>query len=428
MERRDRTETFYKAVFQWSLWTLPYLYFVSLGGVFAVLVYTLKSAQKIVLDPWVARGLLLISGLLVLSSLTAFNRAEACLQLANFLPFFLIFATLPFLLKRFEILEQLAFGLVMAAIPINCLSLGEYLLKAPFLPLALQNIDAIARLRNTPHVGRAMVMFDHPNVLASYLVMVLGLGLGLVLKHSQKPLDRLPPDRPITLENSPKPYFAGSQWQTRLLYWGTYLNLVGIFCSGSRNGSMIAISQLVLVGLFTKTKRLAWIGGALGVGAIALSIVILGIGGRTLSVESFTDDPRVGVWQIALDLMRERPWLGWGLGNYKLLYPERLIDPQYDYIAHPHNVWLLLGSEAGIPLMLLMTLWVSYICYRAVRAVFSPQLNPGDRGIAVGYLFAFWGCVGFAFFDVTLYDAGINLMNWVMLAGVYAVASLDSSS
>ncbi|MBD2462791.1 O-antigen ligase family protein [Oscillatoria sp. FACHB-1407] len=428
MEQYNRTEKFYDAILRFSLWTLPYFYYASFCGVFAVVIHALRTSQKRVLDSFTRNSLLLISGLLILSSAFAWNRGEAFLQLANFLPFFLVFAALTVVLKRVETLETLALGLVISAVPINLISLVEYGLKSPFLPQAMQNIGAIAQLRSAPHVGRAMVTFDHPNVLASYLVMVLGLGLGLVIKQLAQPLQK-PSEIQSQIQSHPdtKPRLDWSVWRSRLLYIGTGLNLVGIFCSGSRNGLIIAISQLIVFALLARTRRMMFLAGLLGVGAIALAVLTLGVGGRSVTEEAVATDPRVGVWQIALDLIRERPLLGWGLGNYKLIYPERLIDPTHPYIAHPHNIWLLLGSEAGIPAMLLMTVLVGYICYRAVRLLLLQKTAPISPGIVLAYLLAFWGCIGFALFDVTLYDAGINIMNWTMLAGIYSASLPDPS-
>jgi O-antigen ligase len=134
----------------------------------------------------------------------------------------------------------------------------------------------------------------------------------------------------------------------------------------------------------------------------------------------------VRVWQIALELIGDRPWLGWGLGNYKILYPSFPHDPEYDVVFHPHNFWLLLGAEAGIPVAIAFTVWVGYLCYRAVRVLLQNQLEPPVRSILLAYLLGFAGCIAFAFFDVTFYDARTNIVDWVLLAGIYSLTqSLD---
>ncbi|HEY9624997.1 MAG TPA: O-antigen ligase family protein [Crinalium sp.] len=415
MDRSQKSARFYNGVFQFSLVTLPYLYYASLCGLFTVLIFLLRRFKRTALDPLTQNSLLVISGWMILSSILAFRPGESFLQLTNFLPFFLFFATLPFLLKKTAIVERAALGMVMAALPINIISLFEYSLKSSFLPQALQAIPWVDQIRSGPHVGRAMVMFEHPNAFASYLVLMLGLGLGLILKKTtaegQSNLSDGTVAQPSRLKVKPI-------W----LYAATYSNLLGIFCSGSRNGVIVAVLQIVLFSLFIKSRRAVLMTGILGLLAIASGTVFLGIGGRTVSVSSLAEDPRVGVWKIALELIRERPLFGWGLGNYKFLYQERLINPEFPYIAHPHNFWLLLGSEGGIPLMILMTLFVGFICYQAVKQLMLRKFDPSDSAILLGYLFAFLGCISFALFDVTLYDARINVINWVILSAIYSFA------
>lgn len=446
---------FHEQLFRVSLASLPYLVYVSCFGLFVVLIHLLRRFKRLALDSFTGLSLLVVSGLMVLSAVFAYDRGEAFLQLSNFLPFFLWFGTLPFLLRTIHHMEQVAIALVIATIPINLISLGEYLLKAPWLPREIRRIPWIRWVRSAPHKGRAMVMFDHPNAMASYLVLILGLGLGLILRQAvmRRQQDNPQQDKPQqdksqkiqTVQGefaepldgvaTPQETSADSQTdrgnrpgflklverhQVALIYAGTFLNLLGLFCSGSRNGLLVAATQLVVFALLVKANRTVLISAVVGLSGFLAGALLLGIGGRSLSLAAWADDPRVGVWKIALDLIQERPWLGWGLGSYKLLYPPRLIDPEYPEIFHPHNFWLLLAVEVGIPVMILMTVLVGSICYRAVLKLLTLPIDRGDRAIVLGYGFAFWGCIAFALFDVTLYDVRINALNWALLAGLHA--------
>jgi O-antigen ligase len=413
-------------LFRVSFASLPYLSYASLVGLVAVIFILLGKFRSVAIDPLIRNGLLVLSGLMLLSCCLAFNRGEAFLQLANFFPFFLLFAVFPFLLNRVEQLERLAIATVIAAIPINLAAFGEYLLRVPSLPRYLRRMPLVHWIRSRPHTGRAMVMFDHPNALASYLVLVFGLGLGLILCRSVQRSAQLSTSSssPSAKAASAKTDASQSRIVTLLLYLGTALNLVGLFSAGSRNGLLIAVSQLVLFSLFTKASRVVLIAGLAGLFAVVAGAVwVFGVGGRSLlTAADLSDDPRVAVWHFALGLIQQRPWLGWGLGNYKFKFPHGLI-PGYDYIGHPHNFWLLLASEAGIPVMLLFTALVGYICFRAVRLLILGQLKPLDRAILLAYLFSFWSCIAFALFDVTFFDSRINTTNWVVLAGINAIAS-----
>ena len=394
-------------LFRWSMVTFPYISYVGIVGLVIVLVMLLQQFRRTALDRTSNRCLLAISGGMVLSALFAYDRGEAFLQLFNFLPYFLMFGVLPYLM-RFEVMQRTARDLVLATLPVNGLAFVEYLLKSPGLPVSLQQIPLVAWLRSAPHVGRAMLWYGHPNTLASFLVLIFGLGLGLVLL--------------LPLRGGMGTGGIGANGRSPLLVGATVANLVGIFASGSRNGLIVAIAQLLLFCFCVRMRPLWRWAGLAGLGAIATAAAAFGIGGRSLVLSTWGNDPRVVVWQFALGLVSDRPWLGWGLGNYKLLFPDNLV-PGYTYIGHPHNFWLLLAVEAGIPVMVTLSLWVGWICYRGVRLLGSGQLKFDRRAVFLGYCFGFLGCVAFGLFDVTLYDVRVNLMNWVLLAGIYVGAS-----
>lgn len=409
-------------LFRLSFLTLPYLFYVSFVGLFAVMLIDRFRHGRIALDPLTRNSLVLIGGLLILSCGFAENRSEALLQLANFLPFFLFFSVLPYVLKGTERLGRLAIDMVIVAIPLSVSALGEYILKSSLIPRVVRRIPWVRSLRNAPHKGRAMVMFTHPNSLANYLVLILGLGLGLILYDASRSLDR---------DREPQRY---GTIRKVLLYVGTFSTLVGIFCSGSRNGLIVAIVQIILFCVCIQSNRkILFIGLLSGLGLV-VGAVGLGLGRRSLDIMNWADDPRPRVWSIAWDLIKERPGWGWGLGNYKLefvprllaQYPSCLGERTYKVIpsncadvSHPHNFWLLLGSEVGIGVMLGFSLWVGYICFRAVRCVMLGKLSHWSQSVLLAYLFAFLGCVSFAMLDVTFYDARLNIMNWVLLAGIY---------
>ncbi|MBF2074478.1 MAG: O-antigen ligase family protein [Synechococcales cyanobacterium C42_A2020_086] len=394
-------------LFRFSLVSLPYLYFAVFPGFFVVMGQLLAKFRRTALEPITGYLVLAITGFLLLSSLAAANREEALLQLANFLPYLLLFSLLPYLLQPLTRLGQLATDVVIATIPINLLALLEYVLRSEFIPRWVRRLPLARWYRSRPHVGRAMVMFGHPNALAGYLVLILGLGLGLLLYHAQQ-------------QSVLKTDGRGDRLRRTLLYIGTFACLLGIFSSGSRNGLLVALSQLLLVCLFAKPSRKLAIAGLMGVVGLIAGAALLGIGRRSLDPAAWTNDPRIEVWRFAGELIQQRPWLGWGLGNFKLLYPPGLI-PDYEYIAHPHNVWLLLAAEAGLPMMMLFTLFVGRICYRAVRRLITGSLPSSESAILLAYLLSFWGCLAFALFDVTFYDARINAMHWVVLAGLYTL-------
>ncbi len=400
-----------------SLLVLPYLPIASLVGLVVLLVTVFRAHWTAIAQLLISKVFLAISLLMILGCFFAYNKPEALLQLANYLPFFALFIALRWLLISTQQLERIAAELVLTAIPLNLIGILEFIIKyLRKLPLKLPPGFQWQLLGwpETDEPNRALSLFIQPNFFASYLILIFGLGLGLVLKISSRPKS----DRPGLVDLSPVTTWPA--WQKWLIYAGTCINFVGIFCSGSRNALITAVVQLVIFSLFLKERRTIVLFGLGGVLAVFTAVISLGIGGRQITLEGFTSDPRVGIWQIALDLISQRPWLGWGMGSFKFLYPPRMIDPAYDYIAHPHNFWLLTATESGIPLMLALTAVVGYICYQGMKVFIDHQIKESERGILLAYLLAFGGCIAFALFDVTLFDVRINVLNWLILAGIYS--------
>ena len=406
-------------LFVTSLVFLPYFLYLSLAGLVATIGIELKCHRQQIFSLLYKWGFMLLGAGLLISSSFAYNRSEAFVQLANFLPFFLFFAIAVILIQSFEqpleALEKLAWYLVLAAIPINLAAPIEYWLKAPSLVSQFSSWPWLAWLYQEEYYGhRAQSVFDHPNFLASYLVLIFGLGLGLVLRASYQP-------EPLNVRRHKANFPANLRHNTSLLYAATFLNLVGIFCSGSRNGIIIALSQLIIFGCFVRQNRFIRLTGLGSMIAISTSVFFMGVGGRKLSLSLMTEDPRIGVWAIAYDLTQQRPLLGWGLGNYKLLYQPQSVQG-YDYIPHAHNFWLMLAVETGIPMMIAFAIIIGLFCYRGVRALLLTSITASHRAILLTYLLAFWGCTAFALFDAPFYDARINILDWFALAGIYVLS------
>lgn len=414
-------------IFRYSLISLPYLSYVAFPGLLYVMGALYRRYPTTALDRETRFGLMAIAGLMLFSSAFAYDRGEALLQLANFLPFFAVFAIVPFVLATAVQLEQLALGLVMASIPLNGFAIVQFGLKLGlrqrWLPRDFRQSPVGEWARSLPHQNRASSIFDHPNVFASYLVLMLGLGLGLWLYRLMAPTDGRSEDGSSDVS---KIALRIQRWQYRLLPLALGLIGVGLYTAGSRNGIGAAVLQCLIFSGFMLRKRgdrrLVY-ACLLGLGVLLACIVSVGLAGRVVSVEGVENDPRLEVWAIAFDLFKQRPWLGWGLGSYAELYPTLTTNTQYDYISHTHNLWLLLTTETGIFVVVGLTLIIGRIYFHSVLTFIHKAFTPSSA-LMLGYLLAFGGAIAFALFDVTFYDARINALNWSILGALFAQTPL----
>ncbi|MGD1865480.1 MAG: O-antigen ligase family protein [Phormidesmis sp.] len=361
-------------------------------------------------------------GLLISSSM-AVNRGESFLQLVNFLPFFLLVGVLgtePTAVgdiephenhshnghshRLFGKLEIAAQVLLLSAIPFMAVAFLQYVIKQlaiaqssliRFLPISL-----LTSLQ--PYENRVRVQFGNPNVLCAYLVILLGLGLGLAIQG-------------LNEKYRPK------------LYWMQIASLglciCAIFASGSRNG-LVATLVLIAIALYTaRTHRWILFLGLAVSGILVATAISLGFGERAMSLALFTQDARIEIWQQSLALIQQRPILGWGFTGFRSQYVAYSIQ-HYAKLYHAHNIWLFLASEAGVPVMLGFCFIVGKIYYSGVRALGQSAITERDRSILLCYLLAFTGCMLYGFFDILLHDSRINTPAWAVLAAIYSMSRI----
>lgn len=389
----------------------PYFMFAGIAGFFFLCLWQTYFYPGPLVALLYKRGFVALGLLLILSASFAVFPGEAYLQLTHFLPFFWFWAAIALYLRNaiapWRQISYWALVLVLVTVPLNIVGIVELFLKQYGLAELLTQFALIDWFYiGDLHILRAYSLFDYPNTLASYLVMILGLNLGLVF-----------------LQQGKTDFWHIPRWCRSVLALNLLLTLVCLFCSGSRNGYLVALLMLIVSFIGIKTYRWVKLLGFSGFALIVVTTLQFGIGGRTLSWSWVTDDPRVGVWNLALQMIRDRPLLGQGLGNFKLLYNGEV--PDYDYIAHAHNFWLMLGSEAGLPTMILFTLVVGLICHRGCLALVRLRQFPNHYSILLGYHLCFLGIVLFSLLDITLSEARVNLLAWLSLGVVYSAPELS---
>lgn len=422
---------FIRQLFQGGFFALPFASYLGIVGIFLGMLVIGLGHSKAIFSYLYRTGFLALSVGLIGVSVLAVQPSESFLQLANYLPYFLLLGSFVIWLTSFpptgeyafRFLEDIAHIFLWVSIPINGIAGVEYGLRSPSIKASLTHPWLVAWINSGVDYGhRARAVFEHPNVMACYLTIVFCLGMGLVLaaKHS----DQVPRQSDSSFKSTwadRLPLLCNTNWPW--LTGATFFNLLGIFCSGSRNGLLIVIIILLCVGCFARTSRKLKLVSLVGVGAVISSAIVIGVGGRQISWAWVDSDPRVIAWQIAIKLVQQRPLTGWGLGSYKLLYQPQTI-PGYDAIPHAHNLWLMLASEAGLPMTISLTMVVGLLCYRGVRAYLAQPAASYHQSLMMGYLLAFLSCILFSLFDVALFDARVNIPAWFVLAAIAAFPSI----
>ncbi|PSB03924.1 O-antigen ligase family protein [Merismopedia glauca] len=354
--------------------------------------------------------------LIAISSVAA-NPGDSWLGLGNFLPFFLLFAAWSRLIQTPHQLRQIGLILVFSSIPVSILGCGQ--LWAAWAGISqLEPILGWILVKNGEPLGRMSSTFMHANTLGAYLQLVFILGLGLWIEARDH----------LGREKIP------GKLQLIWLSIAVILDGVALVFTNSRNAwAIAALACLVfalyrgwvwLVGLVAgMVGAIAWSAFGLEPGRYWLRKVIPAFFWARLTNQMYPDQPlalqRTTQWQFAWDLTLARPWTGWGLRNFTALYLEKT----QTQLNHPHNLFLMLTAETGIPTTLLFLGAIAFILARAILILIR---QAADRLILFTYLVAFTGLILFNTVDVSLFDFRVNTLGWLILAAIWGVVRLGS--
>ncbi len=422
--RRKLQQYFCSPQFAWNyvqigIFLLPLLpSFAAVAIVASCLIVWLRQYRRITHRPlnW---AMAITATLLVITSNFAVNRGDAFLGLFNFIPFFILFSGLSELIITPAQLRRISWLLVISSLLVVMMGLGQLFLGW-VTPTHLQPLLGwqIAPFGNPP--GRMSSVFFYANILAGYLVVVFVLSLGLLIENYQEILRAKKPN-----------YFT-----LVFLSLASLGNLAAIVLTNSRNAWAIAIFACLGYAIY---HRWRWV--IAGVMAISSSIILAAFGisplqelfrkivpaffWARLTDQLYPDRPvallRTTQWKFAWNLTIERPWTGWGLRNFTALYEAKMRL----WLGHPHNFFLMMTAEAGIPATLLLCSLVSWVIVSAIIVVIRNRQN---KLIFFSYILAFISITFFNTVDVTLFDFRLNTLNWLLLSAIWGLTSFFRNS
>ncbi|NES84606.1 MAG: O-antigen ligase family protein [Moorea sp. SIO2B7] len=406
---------------QLGLLILPLIPALGEVGFFLALILTWKQKYRLMIKQPFNWVLAVLSILLIISSCFAFKPIESWLGLANFLPFFAFLAAFRVLIQKISQLRQLAWIMVIPSLPIVILGFGQL-----FGGWTIPYILGWELVANGSPPGRMASVFIYANILAIYLLIVFILGLGLLID---------------TYQAWQKGLKKHQGWVLGFLSITVIGDGIGLILTSSRNAWAIAFVGCVAFALY-----LGWRWLVLGIATAASSVLWASFGpapGRDwlrqiipvyfwgrLSDQSYPDRSlgslRRTQWQFAWELTKQRPWTGWGLRNFTPLYQEQI----HEWFGHPHNLFLMLMAEAGVPMMLLLSGLVGWAIAQAVILIViwstfslkkAQYRRNRDKLMLFTYLVAFGSCILFNIFDVTLFDLRVNTLGWLLLSAICGV-------
>ncbi|HET9518206.1 MAG TPA: O-antigen ligase family protein, partial [Actinoplanes sp.] len=184
--------------------------------------------------------------------------------------------------------------------------------------------------------------------------------------------------------------------------------LFAILLTGSRGG-LLAVAVCVVTALVVVREGRARLGRYAAVAVLAVGLVLVvqpgGIGSRT---DSTSSSGRVDVWKVGLHACQTHCLAGSGWGTFPRVYQLELPKVpdarilQRGVAYEPHNIWILIGVEAGVGGLLLVLLGLGVTVRHALRL--PPELRGPPLVALAGTLVAsfFLSNFEYKFFWLTL--------------------------
>ena len=351
------------------------------------------------------RVLLAAAALMALGAFGATSGWLAWVGLGNWLPFFWAFWGYQPYLGEVAARRRVALMLVAGTVPVILTGLGQlwWGWRGPFQALGGLIIWHLHPGGNPE--GRLAGLFDYANIAGAWMALVGPLLLAALLQRGLRP------------------------WARGVVLLLAAGLVTAVFLTDSRNawGALVLALPLVsgplswpwLLPLLGAALLLVSLASVPGLPALlqapARLVVPEAIWGRLSDLQFAGHRPlaitRLAQWGTAVQLIGERPWLGWGAAAFSLIYPQRTGH----WHGHPHNLPLDLALSHGVPVAALVVGLVLWLLMRGLRG-----------GILRGPLFdrAWWASalvlVTLHATDMPFYDSRINVAGWVLLAGLRA--------
>ncbi len=150
-----------------------------------------------------------------------------------------------------------------------------------------------------------------------------------------------------------------------------------VIACASRAGSILATLEIPAVLLLAQRRGLVTLRGV-GTALVkigALAAIFAAVSGWSALLDHFEQrDPYVHRREMlysSLAMVRDRPWLGVGLGAYEDAYPAYALFDIGLTVNHAHNDWAEWLAEGGVPFLLLVASVAAWALAPAVRSIWG---------------------------------------------------------
>lgn len=134
---------------------------------------------------------------------------------------------------------------------------------------------------------------------------------------------------------------------------------------------------------------------------------------------SFFED-RIYIWNEALKLILQRPFLGWGGSTFPYLLPKEGIG----FVAnHTHNLQLELAFSFGIPASLIFTFFIIKLARKSFNNIFIDKKDGASNMINKSWFLCFVLILVSHITDMTFFDGRISMIFAIIISGLINIVN-----
>jgi len=282
-----------------------------------------------------------------------------------------------------------------------------------FFSMVIIGIDGIFQaatgvdfIRRHPMSGvRLKASFSSPNSFAGWLVMMIPLALSFAYFWK---------DNLFKLSSR-------HNWLKKAIRPGLWA-ITGIltFCLAftySRGAWIGVILAVLFIGRLRSRKLLIMT-------VIAILILPLFMTGylkeRTIAIIKFSETAGVRplIWEEAVNIVKDFPFLGCGLNTYAIVGPHYKVPGGTGY--YPHNSYLHMAAESGL-LGLASFLWIIAALFKTSLANLKRIGNGFYSIFLTGLLAGLFGFLAHSFVDTNIYTLQLGNLMWFIMGLMAAV-------
>ncbi|KKL70737.1 hypothetical protein LCGC14_2101920, partial [marine sediment metagenome] len=270
--------------------------------------------------------------------------------------------------------------------------------------------------------GGAWGTYVNKNHFAGYVGMAALLGLGHLMGQSRS-------DRARSIRQYLSGFFKSARSTVTSLYLVAIAFMVlGVSFSSSRMGIAALLSSVALMAAMLAASRRKRTVMLLITALLAISILlsVFGIGHVKNRFQGVWDNAlgkRLEIWESTIELSRDYPVIGSGLGTYSSVFQLYAPEGLSSLTRQAHNDYLELLAETGAAGVLIVYVALIYFIYLVSRNWLACSKKHGRHMAALGALSAVFYILVFSLTDFNLQIPANAYLFFISCALAYALLS-----